>query len=83
MDFHSTKPIYLQIADFICEEILAKKWGIGENEFEEIMGRKPVPHEFYGEEKGLGSVNKLKEKLKLIYKYNFSANQMNNMDSFV
>jgi GntR family transcriptional regulator len=30
MDFHSTKPIYLQIADFICEEIFAKKWEIGE-----------------------------------------------------
>ena len=30
MDFHNTKPIYLQIADYICEEILGKKWGIGE-----------------------------------------------------
>jgi DNA-binding transcriptional regulator YhcF (GntR family) len=26
MDFQSTKAIYLQIADFVCEQILLKKW---------------------------------------------------------
>ena len=26
MDFHNKKAIYLQIADFVCEQILLKKW---------------------------------------------------------
>lgn len=26
MDFHENKPIYLQIADLISEQILAKQW---------------------------------------------------------
>ncbi len=63
---HPPYPIEQQLED---KAYVLKKWGINENEFEEIMLRKPVPHAFYGEEKGLGPWNKLKEKLKLIYKY--------------
>jgi len=28
MLFHETKPIYLQIADFVCEKIVLKEWPI-------------------------------------------------------
>src|SRR5690242_6262998 len=30
MDFRENQPIYLQIADFVCEQILLKKWSLGE-----------------------------------------------------
>jgi DNA-binding transcriptional regulator YhcF (GntR family) len=30
MDFHEQQPIYLQIADYVCEKILLKKWPPGE-----------------------------------------------------
>jgi DNA-binding transcriptional regulator YhcF (GntR family) len=30
MDFEEREPIYLQISDYICENILAKKWGEGD-----------------------------------------------------
>ncbi|MBY0544721.1 MAG: GntR family transcriptional regulator [Gammaproteobacteria bacterium] len=30
MDFQPTKAIYLQIVDFVCEQILLKKWRVSE-----------------------------------------------------
>ena len=30
MDFKETRPIYMQIADYVCEQTLSKKWKIGE-----------------------------------------------------
>ena len=30
MQFRETRPIYLQIADFVCENILLRKWNAGD-----------------------------------------------------
>jgi GntR family transcriptional regulator len=30
MDFRQNQPIYLQIAEYVCEQILLKKWKLGE-----------------------------------------------------
>jgi GntR family transcriptional regulator len=30
MQFRETRPIYLQIADYVCEKILLKEWKIGD-----------------------------------------------------
>ena len=30
MDFRQNQPIYLQIAEFVCEQILLEKWKLGE-----------------------------------------------------
>ena len=30
MDFTSNQPIYLQIADYVCEQILLKNWKLGD-----------------------------------------------------
>lgn len=30
MEFRDQQPIYLQIADYVCEKILTKQWGKGE-----------------------------------------------------
>jgi N-acetyl sugar amidotransferase len=59
-------PADLQMED---KSYVIKKWEISEKEFDAIMRMKAIPHEFYGEEKSLGLMNKLSEKLKLIYKY--------------
>ncbi len=30
MDFRQNQPIYLQIAEYVCEQILLKKWNLGD-----------------------------------------------------
>lgn len=30
MDFRQNQPIYIQIAEYVCEQILLKKWKLGE-----------------------------------------------------
>ena len=30
MQFRETRPIYLQIADYVCEKILLRQWNAGE-----------------------------------------------------
>ena len=30
MNFTETRPIYIQIADYVCEQILSEKWKLGE-----------------------------------------------------
>ena len=30
MNFTETRPIYMQIADYVCEQILSEKWKVGE-----------------------------------------------------
>jgi GntR family transcriptional regulator len=30
MEFRENQPIYLQIAEFVCEQILLKKWNLGD-----------------------------------------------------
>jgi GntR family transcriptional regulator len=30
MDFRENQPIYLQIAEYVCEQILLKKWNLGD-----------------------------------------------------
>lgn len=30
MDFRENQPIYIQIAEYVCEQILLKKWKLGE-----------------------------------------------------
>jgi len=30
MSFTETRPIYIQVADYVCEQILSEKWKIGE-----------------------------------------------------
>jgi N-acetyl sugar amidotransferase len=63
---HPPYPVELQEED---KKYLIKKWDLTEAGFEEIMYKKPIPHKFYGEEKGMNLFNKLKEKCLLIYKY--------------
>jgi len=61
-------PIDLQAED---RAYVIKKWGLTEVEFERIMNEKPIPHEYYGEEKEMKVLNRLREKVGLVYKYKF------------
>jgi N-acetyl sugar amidotransferase len=61
-------PIELQEED---KTYVIKKWGLTEAEFEKIMNEKPIPHTYYGEEKEMTLLNKIREKVKLIYRYKF------------
>jgi N-acetyl sugar amidotransferase len=59
-------PVSLQEED---RKYVIKKWGLTEAEFERIMHEKPIPHEYYGEEKEMKWLNRLKERAGLIFKY--------------
>jgi N-acetyl sugar amidotransferase len=59
-------PIELQEED---KTYVIKKWGLTEAEFEKIMNEKPIPHEYYGEEKEMVLWNRVREKMKLVYRY--------------
>ncbi|MBK7311184.1 MAG: N-acetyl sugar amidotransferase [Sphingobacteriaceae bacterium] len=59
-------PTELQMED---RNYVIKKWGLTEVEFDRIMAEKKVPHESYGEEKGANLMNRLREEVKLIYRY--------------
>ena len=53
------------------KEYVLKKWDMAEQEFDEIMGRSPVPQEIYGYDK-ISFWPKLKVRLFLIYLYKFA-----------
>ena len=59
-------PVELQEED---KAYVIKKWGLTEAEFERIMNEKPMPHAYYGEEKEMALFNRIREKMKLVYRY--------------
>src|ERR1700757_467969 len=59
-------PIELQEED---KKYVIKKWGLTEAEFEKIMNEKPIPHAYYGEENEMALLNRIREKVKLVYRY--------------
>lgn len=59
-------PIELQEED---KTYVIKKWGLTKDEFEKIMNEKPIPHAYYGEENEMVLWNRIREKVKLVYRY--------------
>jgi N-acetyl sugar amidotransferase len=59
-------PLELQEED---KSYVIKKWGLTEREFEKIMNEKPISHAYYGEEKEMALFNRIREKVKLVYRY--------------